>query len=94
MLGSFDAAYQGALFLLQGVVVHTDQATLDALRSSSSSASRFQAPSLLLLAWTSRRIFASLFSALELVFGVPGRSFAKHNLVALAHGADRRRWAC
>jgi YihY family inner membrane protein len=25
-----------------------------------------------------------MFSALELVFGVPGRSFAKHNLVALS----------
>ena len=37
-----------------------------------------------LLAWTARRIFASMFSALELVFGVPGRSFAKHNLVALS----------
>ena len=82
--GSFEAAYRGTLFLMGGVVVHLDQRTLDGLRSFIEGAHRFRLPGLLLLAWTSRRIFASLFTALERVFGVPGRSFAKHNLVALS----------
>ena len=57
---------------------------MDALRSFVENAHRFRWPGVLLLAWTARRIFASLFSALERVFGVPGRTFAKHNLVALS----------
>ena len=50
-------------------------------------------PSILLLAWTSKRIFASLFSALERVFEVEaraGRGFARGNLRALRDGADHR----
>ena len=82
--GSWDAAYQRATFLLQGVLVHTDGATLDALRKFAEQAGRFQVPSLLILAWTSKRVFASLLSALEAVFGHPGRGIAKGNLVALA----------
>jgi len=82
--GSFEAAYQGSLLLVRGVVVHLDTSSLEALRSFVEHAKKFRAPGIILLAWTSRRIFASLFSALEKVFGVPGRSFAKHNLVALA----------
>jgi len=82
--GSFEAAYQGSLLLVRGVVVHLDTPSLEALRSFIEHARKFRGPGLILLAWTSRRIFASLFSALEKVFGVPGRSFAKHNLVALA----------
>lgn len=84
VLGSFDAAFEGSMLLVRGAVVHLDRASIDALRSFVENANRFQWPGLVLLAWTSRRIFASLFSALELVFGVPGRSFAKHNLVALS----------
>jgi membrane protein len=84
VLGSFDAAYRGSMLLVRGVVIHLNQASLDALRSFVEHAARFRWPGLILLAWTSRRIFSSLFSALELVFGVPGRSFAKHNLVALS----------
>src|SRR4029453_7266913 len=84
VLGSFDAAYQGSMLLVRGVVIHLSPASLDALRTLGEQASPLHWPGLLLLAWTSRRIFASLFSALETVFGVPGRSFAKHNLVALA----------
>jgi membrane protein len=84
VLGSFDAAFQGSMLLVRGVVIHLSPASVDALRTFVTQASRFHWPGLLLLAWTSRRIFASLFSALETVFGVPGRSFAKHNLVALA----------
>ena len=82
--GSFEAAYQGSLLLVRGVVVHLDGPSLEALRSFIEHSRKFRWPGLILLAWTSRRIFASLFSALERVFGVPGRSFAKHNLVALA----------
>jgi len=84
VIGSFDAAYQGSMLLVRGVVIHLSPHAQEALRSFVEHASRFQWPGLILLAWTSRRIFASLFSALELVFGVPGRSFAKHNLVALS----------
>ena len=82
--GSFEAAYQGSLLLVRGVVIHLDDPSLEALRSFVEHSKKFRGPGLLLLAWTSRRIFASLFSALEKVFGVPGRSFAKHNLVALS----------
>lgn len=82
--GSFEAAYQGSLLLVRGVVIHLDAPSLEALRSFIEHSRKFRWPGLILLAWTSRRIFASLFSALERVFGVPGRSFAKHNLVALS----------
>jgi membrane protein len=84
VVGSFDEAYKGTLLLVRGVVIPLDKDALEALRDFVERASRFQWPGLLLLAWTSRRIFGSLFSALERVFGVPGRSFARHNLVALA----------
>jgi membrane protein len=83
VVGSFEKAYRGTLFLISGVVVHLDQRTLDALRTFVERSLAFRIPALLLLAWTSRRIFASLFSALERIFAVPGRSFAKGNLVAL-----------
>ena len=84
VLGSFDAAFEGSMLLVRGVVIHLSPAAVESLRTFVTQASRFHWPGLLLLAWTSRRIFASLFSALETVFGVPGRSFAKHNLVALS----------
>ena len=84
VLGSWDAAYQRAMYLLQGVLAHTNTATLDALRQFAEHATRFQAPSLIILAWTSKRVFTSLLSALEGVFGHPGRGIAKGNLVALA----------
>jgi membrane protein len=83
VVGSFERAYRGTLLLISGVVVHLDQGTLDALRTFVERSLRFQIPALLLLAWTSRRAFASLFSALERIFGVPGRSFARGNLAAL-----------
>jgi membrane protein len=84
VLGSWDAAYQRATLLLHGVLAHTNRATLEALRQFAEQASRFQAPSLLILAWTSKRVFSSLLSALEVVFAHPGRGIAKGNLVALA----------
>lgn len=37
---------------------------------------------MLLLAWTSKRIFGSLFSALEAVFEVKGRGFFRGNLMS------------
>ena len=84
VLGSWDAAYQRAMFLLQGVLAHTNQNTMEALRQFAEQASRFYAPSLLILAWTSKRVFAALLSALEVVFGHPGRSILRGNLITLA----------
>lgn len=83
-VGSFDAAYEGAMFVLRGVVVHLDEPALGALRAFAERAAQFQWPAMLLLAWTSRRIFASLFSALETVFEAPGRGFFRGNLLSLA----------
>jgi membrane protein len=82
-LGSFDAAYQGTLILLRGVIVQLDDQTLQALREFVERAVRLQWPGILLLAWTSKRIFGSLLSALESVFEVKGRGFARGNLLAL-----------
>ena len=82
-LGSFDQAYRGSLILFQGVVVHLDPASLDALRGFVERAVRFQWPGLLLLAWTAKRSFTALFAALETIFGVPPRGFARGNLLAL-----------
>ena len=84
LLGSFDAAYQGTLILFGGLVVHLDQASLDTLRAFVERSVRFQWPGILLLAWTSKRVFGGLLSALEAVFQVPGRGFARGNLMALA----------
>lgn len=83
IVGSFEAAYSGTLIIISGVVVHMDDPAREALRTFVERALRFQWPALLLLAWTSRRVFGSLFSALERVFGVPGRGFASGNLLAL-----------
>jgi len=80
--GSFDAAFRSAMYLFRGLVVQLDTTTLDALRSFVERAVRFQWPAVLLFAWTSRRIFASLFSALSTVFESPGYGFAKGNLLA------------
>jgi membrane protein len=82
--GSFDAAYQGSLVLFGGLVVHLDQTSLDAMRAFVERSVRFRWPGILLLVWTSRRAFGSLFSALEAVFEVPPRGFARGNLMSLA----------
>lgn len=84
VLGSVDRAFAGTLYLLGGVVVHLDERSIGFLRAFVERSLRFQWPALLLLAWTAKRIFASLFSALETVFGVPGRGIAGGNLAALA----------
>ena len=83
IVGSFEAAYSGTLIIISGVVVHMDEPAREALRTFVERALRFQWPALVLLAWTSRRVFGSLFSALEKIFGVPGRGFASGNLLAL-----------
>ena len=83
VMGSFEQAYSGTLILIGGVVVHLDKITLEELRTFVERSLRFRIPALFLLAWTARRIFGSLFSALERIFGVPGRSFARGNLMAL-----------
>jgi membrane protein len=81
--GSFDSAFRNSMFLFRGLVVQLDPATLAALRSFVERATRFQWPAVLLFAWTSRRIFGSLFSALGAVFGAPeGHGFARGHLLA------------
>jgi membrane protein len=88
VLGSFDAAYQGTLYLLRGVIVQLDQPSLLALREFIERARDLTWPSILLLAWTSKRTFASLFSALDRVFEVEGqgllRGLARGNLAPFA----------
>ena len=84
LLGSFEEAYQATLFLFSGVVLPLDQESLATLREFVQRATRFQWPGILILAWTSRRIFAALSSALERIFEVPSRGFARGNLLALA----------
>jgi membrane protein len=83
VLGSFDRAYEGSLLLFRGIVVHLDAKTLDALRAFVERAGLFQLPALVLLAWTARGIFISLFSQLETIFDRPSRrGFVKGNLLA------------
>jgi membrane protein len=84
ILGSFDQAYAGTMFLIGGVVVHLDPQSLETLRAFVERATRFQWGGILLLAWTSKRIFAALNSALAHVFEVPNRGWAGGNLTALA----------
>jgi membrane protein len=82
-LGSFDRAYQGTLLLFRGIVVHLDEQTLESLRAFVERAGRLRWPALILLAWTARGIFLSLFSALETIFDRPSRrGFLKGHLVA------------
>lgn len=81
--GSFDDAFRNSIILFRGIVVPLDPATIESLRTFVERAAKFQWPAVLLFAWTSRRIFASLFSALGAVFDTPaGHGFAKGNLLA------------
>jgi len=57
---------------------------MEALRAFVERTTRFQWGGILLLAWTSKRIFGSLFSALETVFEVRARGFAGSHLTSLA----------
>lgn len=78
------SVYDATMYLLRGVVIHMDPNSLQTLRGFIENSTRFTWPAIILLAWTSRRIFVSLFGALETVFEVPGRNIASGNLVALA----------
>jgi membrane protein len=82
-MGSFDAAWNGTLYLFGGVVVHFDDSQREALREFVVRTQRLQWPGILLLAWTSKRIFGALFGALESIFGIQGGFFRGH-LVAFA----------
>ena len=88
VLGSFEAAYQGTLFLMHGLVVQLDEQSLLSLRQFVERASALTWPGILILAWTSKRMFASLFSALDRVFEVRGQGFlrglARGNLAPFA----------
>jgi membrane protein len=84
ILGSFDAAYRATFAFFHGVIMHMDEESQRELRTFVERSVSFQWPGILLLAWTGRRTFASLFSALDSVFERPSRNFAKGNLVALA----------
>jgi len=84
ILGSFDQAYAGTMFLIGGVMVHMDAQSMGELRAFVERTTRFQWGGILLLAWTSKRIFGSLFSALETVFEVRARGFAGGHLTSLA----------
>jgi YihY family inner membrane protein len=65
------------------MVVHLDQMTLDSLRAFVERAGRLRWPALVLLAWTARGVFISLFSQLEAIFDRPSRrGFLKGNLLA------------
>ena len=86
VLGSFDAAFQGSMLLVRGVVIHSRPAARSRRCARSwTQASRFQlagpaAPGLDRRGASSPRCSRRW----RPVFGVPGRSFAKHNLVALS----------
>jgi len=84
IFGSFDAAYRGVLLLFRGVVLPLSENSLQSLRAFVERAHRFQGPGLLLLAWTARRAFAALLSALEKVFEAKPRSFAHGNLLSFS----------
>ena len=83
-VGSFEGAYRGSLFLISGVVVHLDQTDAGRLahvRRALAGASASRPCS----SWPGRRGASSPRSSRRssAIFGVPGRSFAKGNLVAL-----------
>lgn len=84
LLGSFEMAFKGTLTLMHGVVVPLSDKAITALQHFVERAVRFRWPGILLLAWTSRRIFGSLLSALEKVFEAPARSFVRGNFFSFA----------
>jgi membrane protein len=84
MVGSFEVAYRGTLTLLRGVVLPLDDAARESLRAFVARAAALRWPGILLFAWTSRRVFGALLSALETVFAAESRGFARGNLTAFA----------
>jgi membrane protein len=83
VLGSFEDTYRGATLFFRGILDQLSPVAQESLRFFVERALRFRLIGLLLLAWTSKRAFSALTSALETVFGVPARGFAYGNLLAL-----------
>jgi membrane protein len=84
VLGSFDATYRGATLIFQGILEQLSPTAQESLRAFVEHALRFQLLGIVLLAWTSKRAFGALASALETVFAAKARGFAHGNLLALA----------
>jgi membrane protein len=82
-VGSFEAAYRGATVFFSGVLEHLSPDAQESLRLFVQRALRLRLPGIVLLAWTSKRAFGALASALEAVFGAQARGFARGNLLAL-----------
>jgi membrane protein len=83
LLGSFDVTYRAAALFFQGILEQLSPVAQDSLRVFVERALRFQLPAIVLLAWTSKRAFGALASALETIFGAQARGFARGNLLAL-----------
>ncbi len=83
LLGSFDATYRAATLFFQGILEQLSPAAQDSLRTFVQRALRFQLPAIVLLAWTSKRAFGALASAIETIFSARARGFARGNLLAL-----------
>lgn len=83
LLGSFDATYRGATLIFQGILEQLSPPAQESLRFFVEHALRFQLLGIVLLAWTSKRAFGALASALETVFDAKARGFARGNLLAL-----------
>jgi membrane protein len=82
VMGSFEAAYHGATVFFRGILEHLSPSAQENLRFFVHHALRLQLPGIVLLAWTSKRAFGALASALETVFGAKSRGFARGNLFA------------
>jgi membrane protein len=83
VLGSFETTYEAATLFFRGLLGQLSPVAQESLRTFVQHALRFQLVGLILLAWTSKRAFSALASALETVFGVPSRGFVRGNLLAL-----------
>ena len=84
VVGSFDAAYRGATVFFKGILEHLSPSAEENLRLFVQRALRLRLPGIVLLAWTSKRAFGALASALETIFGAKSRGFAGGNLFALS----------
>ncbi len=83
LFGSHERATGAALLLLRGVLDQLDAQAQAQLQTFVRSTLRLQLPGIVLLAWTARCAFRTLISAVETVFGVPARGFARGNLLAV-----------
>jgi len=83
VVGSFEAAYHAATVFFRAILEHLSPSAQESLRLFIQSTLRLRLPGIVLLAWTSKRAFGTLASALETVFGAKARGFARGNLLAL-----------